>query len=296
MNRIIADRRSLREKLSDLSWGGPGYPDYAGEMTTTKGIAQTQISGNPAAGIPNPASTAIEGDGVYYSAVDGAYFRYFVYDWSIIGVNNSQPVFNLLLGPWTAVTGSFFSQGIGAIVNDPAFPSSIQITTGTTGLSFAGFTLGSTTTATFASVRRVRALAKLNQITNSRMWIALQNQGGNAFLTSDNPNEVICGFRYSAVTDTNWQAYCATSNVNFTTINTGFPADTSLHAFDFVIFPNASKVLFYIDQNLVATITTNIAPTNTIANPMMFLDNKASGVAVSWRFFSMRGSMPRQVR
>ena len=144
----------------------------------------------------------------------------------------------------------------------------------------------------------------IGQTTNSRFWIGLGdytssggigNNGAAIFGTTgyaaDSPNKSTIGFRYSAGTDTNWQAVVCTANGGSgaqTTVNTGVPADTNSHLFEFA--PNAAgtSITFFIDHASVATISTNIPPVGNGGNSVMTMfwvgDNKNTNNAMNATF------------
>lgn len=61
----------------------------------------------------------------------------------------------------------------------------------------------------------------------------------------------------SSINNGNLTAYCRSNNIE-TSVDTGILADTNFHTFKILVNELATSVEFYIDDTLVATITTNI--------------------------------------
>ena len=87
------------------------------------------------------------------------------------------------------------------------------------------------------------------------VWMAMSSVLYASTVT-DHPNGTIWGFRYSGqAPDTNWQAYVATSNANFTLVDTGVPvAPQAMHGFA-MNKNSAGGIDYYIDNVKVATIS-----------------------------------------
>lgn len=131
---------------------------------------------------------------------------------------------------------------------------------------------------------------KLFQITTIRLWLMLSGNGHPASagdLLSDLPNYGYVGFRYStAAGDSTYKCICAVSNVAFTVVDSTVPADSNPH--DFIITKSGSSYQFYIDGNLVATISSNI-PTvagggTTGTTEAAMIDNVGLANAVAFEF------------
>lgn len=104
-----------------------------------------------------------------------------------------------------------------------------------------------------------------DRITDCRHWVGLCESGGpdTAFGGSDNPAQNYIAFRFSTgAGDTNYQAICHDGS-SATIVDTGIPGDTSSHRFAIVCDDTGASVKFYIDGNLVATITTHIPGAGT---------------------------------
>jgi hypothetical protein len=115
--------------------------------------------------------------------------------------------------------------------------------------------------------------------TSSRYWIGLSDAGiyaASSVMNSDSPSANIVGFRFATDVDTNVQAVCQTSSSLQTVVDTGVAPTTSTPQV-FEIVPGGGGVEFYIDDTLVATITTNV-PADTVAmNSIVCLDGYGSG-------------------
>lgn len=114
--------------------------------------------------------------------------------------------------------------------------------------------------------------------------------GSTAFAT-DTPNQPFVGFRFSATTDTAWQAVTVKNTSGNTTVSTtAIAIDTNIHNFE--ILWNGTAYLFWIDNSQVASISTNL-PTPTASGTIMFWsgDNKNSATAISGNFYHMMQSL-----
>jgi hypothetical protein len=130
--------------------------------------------------------------------------------------------------------------------------------------------------------------------TNVRYWMGLTNYNtaltgcaaqsvrGNTCFAADYPSTFSIAFRFSAGTDTHWQAVTQTQTAQ-TVVDTGVAIDTNSHLFEFT--NSGSAVNYFIDGTLVATITTNIPSSVGSAGytPAMFWvgDNKNTATAIS---------------
>jgi hypothetical protein len=116
-------------------------------------------------------------------------------------------------------------------------------------------------------------------------------------LATDTPNSNIIGFRLSGGTDTHWQAVCAIAAGAQTTVDTGVTPDTNPHLFEICPSPDGSQMQFFIDNVLVATITTNVpvaVPANAadgLGSMFWCGDNKNTNTAISGTWYSMTISM-----
>jgi hypothetical protein len=116
-------------------------------------------------------------------------------------------------------------------------------------------------------------------VANTRYWFGLttfnvgSSLGSNATAIlnttkyfTDTPTSNTIGFRYSAGTDTHWQAVAITAGGSSTLVDTGITPDTSPHLFGVAMNVDSTALIFLIDNAVVANISTNIPPTGT-ANP-----------------------------
>lgn len=140
--------------------------------------------------------------------------------------------------------------------------------------------------------------------TSVRYWMgfALYNTGSSGCanvsvvnttcLATDTPTRGLIGFRYSATTDTNWQAVACLTAGTCTLVNTGKAIDTSEHFFEMAT--TGTVVTYFIDGAVVATISTNVPAANlgTGANGStggMFWvgDNKNTATSISGTMYYM---------
>jgi hypothetical protein len=122
--------------------------------------------------------------------------------------------------------------------------------------------------------------------TQARYWIGLTDDVApyEGFLQSANPARHICAFRYDpSVPDTHWTAYCSTDATHFTAVDTGVTPDFTgaPHIYEQRPVPGTpGTIKFYIDNVLVATISTNVPSTTTGLGQLAYVD-LASGSATS---------------
>jgi hypothetical protein len=154
---------------------------------------------------------------------------------------------------------------------------------------------------------RLSLRASLGALANVRYWLGLAcwnstGTGGNtshmvgtSILASDTPNKSLEGFRYSAGTDTDFQAVAITAGGAQTTVDTGVAADTVIHLFEMTTDSTGTTIYYFIDNVKVATISTNLPPPANTSNSWGSLfftgDNKNTNTAVSLRFYSMQISL-----
>lgn len=104
-----------------------------------------------------------------------------------------------------------------------------------------------------------------DRTTDTRQWIGLMDTSGpdSTFGASNAPSGNWIAFRYSTgSSDTHWKCICCASGVT-TIVDSGVSPDTASHRFGFQCDDTAGNVKFYIDGNLVATITTHIPAAGT---------------------------------
>lgn len=133
--------------------------------------------------------------------------------------------------------------------------------------------------------------------TSVRYWMGLGcfNSSGTGSNTAgilsstayanDTPNKTTLGFRFSAGTDTHWQAVSINAGGSQTTVDTGITPDTNVHLFEMTTNATGTSVFFLIDALLVATITTNLPivanTSNSWGNMFWSGDNKNTNTAIS---------------
>lgn len=179
-------------------------------------------------------------------------------------------------------------------------PSMISVTTNS-GATQQGYgvedgnvgSIAEGTGSTLPQLSLFRCKARLDQTTTgTRAWIglldtqhaaAIQNPGSMA---SNLPNFNYVAFRFSAGTDTHWQAICATGSGAVTAVNTGIAPDTS-NAQQFEITYDGTNVNFYINGSLVASISTNVPGNTVILHEVCTIDNQNTNNAVSLSFAYM---------
>ena len=146
--------------------------------------------------------------------------------------------------------------------------------------------------------------ASIGNTANVRYWHGLacynsSGAGGNTLqitnstaYANDTPNKSTIGFRYSAGTDSHWQAVAITAGGSQTTVDTGISPDTNVHLFEMTTNTAGTAVSFLIDSALVATISTNLPPPANTANSWGSLfftgDNKNTATQISSTFYSMQ--------
>lgn len=110
-------------------------------------------------------------------------------------------------------------------------------------------------------INRYSLLWTPTSTTNVRYWMGLSQalSLGTTTFANQTPNTIYAAFRYTAGTDTHYQAACGTATANQTIVDTGVSLDTTLpHLFEIVPGPGLSNWYFYIDGALVATISSNL--------------------------------------
>lgn len=140
------------------------------------------------------------------------------------------------------------------------------------------------------------------QTTNVRYWMGLgtfYNGGtgangaatvGSTAYATNTPNKSTTGFRYSAGTDTTWQACAVTATVTvgaMTCQPTGVSIDTNPHLFEMTT-SGGTTVYYFIDHALVATVSSNVQPPgsyNALAETFWTADNQNTANAVSGTFY-----------
>ena len=112
-----------------------------------------------------------------------------------------------------------------------------------------------------------------------RFWMGISDQLQTAVETifdSDTPAANFIGFRYDANVDTHYQAVCQTDATHQTLVDTGI-TPSAVHVLEFQS-NGLGKITFYIQDILVATISTNVPTTNTALATLALCDGLGSGV------------------
>jgi len=189
-------------------------------------------------------------------------------------------------------SAAFVSTGANTTLNTIGTPSNISPTaTEGFGLKFTGSSTASTsaTAATIytqtaagtgrfslGSTYRYSVRLKLNTIANVRYWIILADTiSGTTGFSTDTPNQKFIGFRYSAGTDTTWQACVGVDSVNQECSDTGTTAGTT----DTLLFEmsyHTTGVDFNISGQPAGTVgqVTTLPPQSTLVHMAVIADNK----------------------
>jgi hypothetical protein len=138
---------------------------------------------------------------------------------------------------------------------------------------------------------------QIGNTTNVRYWIGFgsyTNTGtapnnaqlaGTTRYAADTGVGTTIGFRFSAGTDTHWQAVTCVAGGSQTTVDTGITPDTNIHLFEMATDPTSQIIYFFIDNVKVATISTNIPNPSATANSWGSFfwtgDNKNTATAIS---------------
>jgi hypothetical protein len=140
-----------------------------------------------------------------------------------------------------------------------------------TGTNAAGRrTVSSSTSGLTTGLARLRFGARhaLNQLSNP-FDVFVVTLGFINITTSGADHNAGAYFSYSStVNGGRWEAVTASGGgaPTRTRVDTGILADTLYNIFEVEIAEDSSQALFYINDTLVATISTNIPPTSTVAN------------------------------
>lgn len=144
-------------------------------------------------------------------------------------------------------------------------PVTWKLTTTATATSWHEF--GDTDVAgiTLGTLGELSAQALLGATSGIRMWLGLATDGGiGSIFSNDTPTgEPMAMFRYSSnASDVNFQCVCGSGSGVPVVVDSGVTADTALHVFRITYDAITPAVKFWIDGNLVATVTTNL-PSNS---------------------------------
>lgn len=200
--------------------------------------------------------------------------------YATLGSHNSiNPTYNVGAGDqWSAVATPSTNTVIGEISGQNG-NNSIEGITAFYRWSMK-FQLGST-----ASIRYWLGLGSWNSTGTGSNATAIL---GTTRYAADAPNATTIGFRFSAGTDTHWQAVTSVAGASVpsqTFVDTGISPDTNIHLFEMITSAASTTIYYYIDSVLVATISTNIPnPANTADSWGDWFwtgDNKNSSTAIS---------------
>ncbi|MEM5866782.1 MAG: hypothetical protein QXG39_02570 [Candidatus Aenigmatarchaeota archaeon] len=162
-----------------------------------------------------------------------------------------------------AVSGRYITFGTQSVnTADPDVWGVYNYATGAVSGDDAGFSLGGSTTTTLAIFNVTKIVIfetriKLVSTTGQRTFI-----GAIRTSTSQNLNTANNGVFFNYTTGSNWIATTCNAGT-CTRTNTGVAADTNYNVFRITI--NTTHALFHINNNLVASHTTNIPIANLVA-------------------------------
>ncbi len=161
---------------------------------------------------------------------------------------------------WASLTGATGTITIPSVAGGPGI---VQASTGTTSTGFQGINLGASLKGAPVLMCEWRV-----RLTNTNVagdaascWFGLHNDSHGAEPTTG------LYFRYTAADGPNWRAVCNNGGAS-TNVNTPVAADVAFHRFR-ITSDGAGVVRFYIDDVLVATITSNIPSTSNRHGPAL---------------------------
>lgn len=104
----------------------------------------------------------------------------------------------------------------------------------------------------------------MGRTTDIRFWIVLTDAFSGGLTVSDTPSGNYAGFRFSAIGgDT--QIQCCTSDGSTQTVaSSGVTPDLASHSYGILFDDVTPAIKFYIDGNLVATITTHLPTSGSL--------------------------------
>lgn len=145
-------------------------------------------------------------------------------------------------------------------------------------------------------VKQLRMKIGISDTTAIRVWLgmtdAIGTTPGLGVFSTDDPTQVLLGFRYSSVAgDTHWQAVANAVSGAQTLVDTGVAPDGTgaIHTFD-VRFAQGvpGTALFFIDNVQVATISTNMPSPSTSLGWLAFTQQTgAAARAMGWNLVSV---------
>lgn len=174
----------------------------------------------------------------------------------------------------------FNSNSVAATATEPAYWSGQTAATAGAQARVQSAATPSNSEITLGVLRNLEMRVSVPTTTQVRVWIGATN---NVIQQSDTPTDTF-GFRYStAAGDTGWVAY-SHNGTAFTTVNTGVAINTASHVFR-IVNNGGSRLKFYIDGVLVATINTNIESTSTGMFAWLSVDNVGVAQARNVRLY-----------
>lgn len=283
--------------LSQCPSVGAQLPKSAGGGVGTTTVTQVVTSGALTGDVTTAGSVAtvvgIQGKSVSSNAPLGGDFL-----WFDPATGGWEPNWFPHIKSWSynlgAGTFSWVNQPTGQLTSggtDTAptatEPASYKASTSATA-STAAFGISSNVDGVVLGLcKRWQCRARANSSANARYWIGFTSKTSPITVTtlaSDFPTSVsMCAFRFSAGTDTNWQAICCDGSTQ-TIVNTGVAPDhTNSQLFD--IYFDGTNVYFFINRTQVAKISTHLPVTSTVLTSANTVDNKNTANAVTIQLY-----------
>lgn len=116
----------------------------------------------------------------------------------------------------------------------------------------------------FAGLDKVNSLIRgwMSRITDCRFWFGLSDSG-SLLTVSDTPSGNYAMFRFSTFASDGHIMCCTSDGSTQTAVSSGVSADLASHSYGLEFDDVTPAVKFYIDGNLVATITTTLPASGT---------------------------------
>jgi len=261
--------------------------DLSGDVTTNSTPAATvvKIQGVPVSNFPPNISDTLRYDGTQWAimAGDPRVIGFFGDGQDSIGVyvDAQQPVTS---GSKIAVAATATeSMGIKHASAASASVNSTALAEHGMGASAGKFTFGT-------CYRFTSRVMPLNN-TNARYWIGLGKsapQFGSPTYASNTPNTALVGFRWTAGTDTNWQAYCGVSSGSNTIVDIGVaPSFTASTLFEIInVGGTSTNYKFLLNGSLDASISSTLPTASENFGQLLFCaDNLNTANVCSATFF-----------
>lgn len=272
MNKVIADRRSLAEKLQDLSWGGKDWRDYKGEGSI--GIAKTQIT-NPAnigggggGGVSNLAQ--IPSQIMFLAAKDSTASGLNI---DVTFTQTVNPVSNISAFPGLVLSGTdeFYTQLATSAGGLSQVSGWIYACNGTRGNTTSGPRFGAIKSFTSRAVPKPTSVLPVG--CDPGYFIGLAKNFGNAIgintslgtitgaqtdtgWRQNNVDIPYAGFYYRRVQSANWLLATGDGAGNASLIDSGVTVDNvNTATLDFTY--DGTTLKFYINSNIVGSINSN---------------------------------------